>query len=459
MMQESDLQPVPSVAPRREHQTIGHEIPASPERPHRADVDPLGPDTLLALQRSHGNRFVGNMLAAHNALLSRQPAPPPVPDPAGPHQADLSPSEAATRIELALFDSGGYFEGARSVLQNFENDMRELGWYAGAHHAGESEGNSAAKDAAIEAAKAVGKKALEKLLVQIGGDVMEGLPAVGTAAAIVSLIGTALKGVDTYTPVITERAAKPAHQVYVEGLKKQVDQEQRSLRNKWTAGKDEIMKKVDVKKLLATSNQIEQAEESLKSSYYPDLVDGYLRIAPRGREVELPTPHSEFTGESKTVLKGLGKGQFATTIRSREIYVELAASGYEPAKMNVVRTVIPELPSTVLSRLNDPEETKGTFFGNLPFERMIIEAKTPVGPARIVYQLASATFDIPEYPHYSRMFCKQIGKQSEGGHLDTGTGGGIAGVPQPLTHQEFLGAELLYSDLAGRPLSAMNFAA
>jgi hypothetical protein len=282
------------------------------------------------------------------------------------------------------------------------------------------------------------------------------MPAGLAAKAIVSIVEGVVSEIASYEPVITQPALKPAHQIYAEGLIAVVNQQQAHLQDQWTKQHDETVARVGVDGIKQYADQIEQATALVSKSYYPHLTAGYIPLAP-SRSVELETPHARYTGEGRGVPSFHGP-RFVSQIRSGEIFIELQAWDTAPSAMRIVRTVVPELSSKVLARLNDPAETQGHSLGTLPYTRLVMEVTTTGGPARVVYDRGSGTFDIPDYPHYSRMFCKEIAK-SAGNRADRRGPLDFRTMSSPPSMLELDGATLLYASVASRPLSELQFQA
>ncbi len=171
-------------------------------------------------------------------------------------------------------------------------------------------------------------------------------------------------------------------------------------------------------------------------------MSGYLPLSP-SKSLELETPHAKFTGEGRGFTPFVGSSTYVSQIEHRDIYVELKATSYVLEQMQIIRTVVPELPSTVLAQLN----TQNNFFGTLPYRRLVIEADSPLGPARIVFNTSDGSFDIPISPHFSSAFLREVFK------VQTGSLGG------KYSSAEFSGAVHILSWILNQPLNRMNFSA
>jgi hypothetical protein len=429
----------------------------------------FSPSAVMQLQRTVGNQAVQRLISGRTGSVSKagndtlqRDGPTNVRDAPKVPQVDkatLDGSEAASLIELRLFDSDGYFAAVRQRIGDFKDDMvTELGWYAGDKKEKDKKRSPVADvgmDIAKEQAKKVGKKAVSILVQGLSAGAIGAGPAGAAAAVLVPLITKLLS--DDYNPVVTKVALKPPHQLFIESLLQIISAQQGELRNQWTKSRTEAIKQEGVAGLTRFAAQIEQATQQIRQRLYPEMVAAYMAFAP-AREVTLETPHSKYTGEKQGTIDFFGYGagaHFASKIKSGEIYVEIdASSGYNTSGMRIKRTVVPELPSTVLAELNDPNLPKdmGIAWGTLPYKRLIMEAGNSNFPARVTYEPATSKALPTESPHYSAMFCTEVAKAH-------GNQGNTTLPGQRFSTLELSGASLLYTWVVTRPLSELHFSA
>lgn len=373
--------------------------------------------------------------------------------------AKLDAGEAASLVELRLFDSNGYFATVKDEINKFKSDMTtELGWYAGDKKESDEKLSpyiEVGVDKAKEKAKDVGKAALSILIQGLSVGRIGTGPAGAAAGLLVPLITKLVES--DYSPVKLEVARKPSYQVFVESLLAIVAKQHSELRNVWTKNRSEAIEQEGAEGLSRYAALIEQATEQVRQRLYTEMVGAYMAYAPQ-HSVNLETPHSRYTGEKQGVIDffGMGDGaRYATKFKSTEIYVEIdASSGFHTSNMRVKRTVIPELPSTVLRQLNDPNLPKDMVLAmcKLPFNRIIMEAGSSNAPARVVYDRSTSRVEPAETPHFSRMFCTQVAKA----HGDRGN---VTLPGQRFTTLELGGATQLYTWVVTRPFSELNFSA
>src|SRR5690606_15576691 len=101
----------------------------------RTTAPSFSPSTILKLQRTIGNQAVRRLMGhtlqrapggGATEVVGNAPKVPTVAD------AKLDAGEAASLVELRLFDSNGYFATVKDEINKFKSDMTtELGWYAG----------------------------------------------------------------------------------------------------------------------------------------------------------------------------------------------------------------------------------------------------------------------------------------------------------------------------------------
>lgn len=391
----------------------------------------------------------GGRLLAHelthtlqqNEIIKRQVAPPDT----SPSLV-LSAAEAAERVQLRLFDSGGFFATQNQVLNQFRSDMMAVGWFAGDRRTTSSGVTiSSVAQAAIQgAASEAATKGMEIVLTSLGGFAAASGGLI--AGGLVGILAAEIVRINSYNPVITELALKPPHQIFIESMQDIINSTQEHVRDQWTLQRDETIAQFGAAGLSQYADRIRTATTVIRNNYYTHLVFRFLPFAER-KSTELETPHALYTGEGRGFTPFVGSSTHVSTISTGQIYVELSAdSSYN---LTVVRTVIPELRSGVLNQLN----SQSMIFSTLPIRRLIIEANSPIGPARIVWNSSSASFDVPDSPHFSREFCRQVYRAKTG---DTGLDH-IGGVSGGLTEQQFAGAVNVYAWLLGLPLNRMNF--
>ena len=145
-----------------------------------------------------------------------------------------------------------------------------------------------------------------------------------------------------------------------------------------------------------------------------------------------------------------GARYWVESIAADEVYVEFAASGFTQSTFRIVRTVVPRLPSTVLAQLNSNTDPHATL-SNLPFRRLVMEANTPVGPVKLMWDPATARLTAADTPHFSKFFCLRVA-QTAGVNANFTTG-------QDMSSGEYTGAVTVYAWIVTQPLGQMHFSA
>lgn len=369
---------------------------------------------------------------------------------AGPTDA----AGAAALVTLELFDSDGFFAAVREVLQQFQTDMTtQLGWYAGSQTQPvpvHGLAGQIAIGAATELAKSTGKSALTVLVEGLSGGMVAAGPAGAVAGYLLSAITTSLADMDSYRPVVTAEAQKPAHQVLIESIRDVLRRGQEDLRQNWTAQITAATRDLGVGGLMQYVQKIRDARDAVRRSFYLELVTAYLQLGTGGQAVELETPHAYYTGVGKGFKLGSPARTWVETIAPDEVYVEFAASGYANADFRVIRTVVPRLPSTVLAQLNANPDPQATL-GNLPRRRIVAEGQTPIGPAKLWWDFATGRVGAEPIPHFSRMFALNVA-QAAGNRTNWTTGG-------DMSSGELNGTTLFFTWLITQPLNRLHFSA
>ena len=337
-------------------------LPADPEKTHPA-LTPVPPQAdhaaltkldpgvaagmLTRMQATHGNAYVSRL--ARSAQLQRNPstdAPIKVqPD------APLSAREASTQLLMKLFGADGLYATMGKHLTQFEGDMKtELGWYAGDKKSSDKKkkGVDAAMEAASSAAKSKAKETITAGLTALVGLIPKAGGPAGTAAGL--LAGVLWKEFDKiaeFDPMVTEPALKQPHQHYIEAMDLARRRSSRTLMELVTANLDEMSagSVEDVKHMLKL---VDDAIATVDGRFYLDIVQGYRDIAP-AKTVEPETPHAMHTGEKRGIWGG---GTWVTPIKSGTIYVQFKTKGSRPEDIQIVRTIVPELPSDVMERFD-----------------------------------------------------------------------------------------------------------
>lgn len=361
---------------------------------------------------------------------------------------------AAQLVSLELFDSDGFFAAVREVLQQFQTDMTtQLGWYAGTQTQPVPVHGLAGRiaiGAAGDLAKSTGKSALAILVQGLSGATVTAGPAGAVAGYLLGAITTSLTDLDSYRPVVTAEAQKPAHQVLIESIRDVLRRGQEDLRQNWTSQMSAAIRDLGVGGLTQYAQKIRDARDAVRRSFYLELVTAYLQLGTGGRAVELETPHAYYTGVGKGFKLGSPARTWVETIAPDEVYVEFAATGYSNADFRVIRTVVPRLPSTVLAELNASTDPQATL-GNLPRRRIVAEGNTPIGPVKLWWDFATGRVWAEPIPHFSKMFALNVA-QAAGNQTNWTTGG-------DMTSGELNGTTLFFTWLITQPLSRLHFSA
>lgn len=446
------------------HRTLVHELAhvvqqrggagtAGPLQVSRADDASERAADSAAREVSSGRRVTG-LIGTAARRVARQTASGVGQQVSAPQigSVALDANEAAERVTLLLFDSHGFFQALRDVLDAFEHDMKtRLGWYAGSQIAPAPQSGLAgriATGAAGDVAKQVGKAALGVLVQGLSGATIGAGPAGVAAGLLVGAITTAIGDLDTYRPVVLVEARKPAHQVLIESIRDAVGHAQDDLRDQWTAQITESVRQLGVAGLTEYARRIRQATDEVRASFYLALVSAYLRLGTGGQDVELETPHALYSGSGRGFKVFQGARYWVETIAADEVYVEFTATGFTEADFRITRTVVPRLPSTVLQELNASTDPTARL-ANLPFGRLVMEGKTPVGPAKLVWD--GRDFTAPDTPHFAKLFLLNIAKAA-GDNTNWVTGG-------DLSSGEHNGAVHLYAWIVTQPIGQLHFSA
>ena len=401
-----------------------------------AKMDPgLAAGMLTRMQSTHGNAHVSRL--ARSAQLQRNPsADAPVkvkPD------ATLSAREGAAQLVVKLFGTDGLYDTMGKHLTSFENDMKtELGWYAGDKKASskKKKGVDAAVDAASSAAKSkaketitAGVKALAGLIPKVGG------PA-GTAAGL--LAGVLWKEFDKiaeFDPMVTEPALKQPHQHYIEAMDLARRRSSRTLMEQVTANLDE-MSAGSVEDVKAMLKLVDDGIAQVDARFYLDIVKGYRDIAP-AKTIEPETPHAQYTGEQRGIWGG---GTWVTPIKSGTIYVQFKAAGSRPDDIQIVRTLVPELPSDVMERF-DSVASSLTLGHLVEMDELVMEGDVMNNwKVRIVKEATTSKLKWAESPSWTEQYLSGVAE--------------AMGGPRNEDHFKFhTGAVNVYAKIATTPLS------
>ena len=339
--------------------------------------------------------------------------------------------------------------------------MMQLGWYAGERHAGRRNSTArsptALREQAIDVVKDRGREG--------AGDpdhrALDRAPSAPARPASVrpsswrssSRFSADLAALPTGRSHSSRRS--PPTRSTRRACSPTVQEAQRRLEDRWTSRRDEAVAQAGVAGLQQYAEQIRQATTLVESTYYPELVAGYLPLAPgrtaRARDAALPSTRARAAGSRHSV----GSSHYVSQIRGRDIYVELAASDFVPAQMRIVQTVVPELPSTVLARLNDPAETQG---------QLLSTASDASSGHRGDHVDRSRERRVR---HGIRIVRRALTHRTSRGSSAGASGSSMAGRRASITRaarvrspsMQFAGAVGLYGTILSKPLSAMQFQA
>jgi hypothetical protein len=444
------------------HHTLAHEIAHVVQQrgapsggpltvSHPADASEQAADTaaqrVAAGGRATGLAGTGRRQVARQVPQTGQTQNVQPPRVTGPTDA----AGAAQLVTLELFDSDGYFATVRAILQQFQDEMTtQLGWYAGSQtQAAPVHGvpGQIAIGAASEVAKTAGKSALTILVQGLSGGLVAAGPAGATAGFLLSAITTSIADVDSYRPVVLAEAQKPPHQVLIEGIRDVIHRGQEDVRQNWTAQMTQATRDLGVSGLTAYANQIRRATETVRQSFYLELVAAYLRLGTGGQSLEWQTPHAQYTGEGRGFQAFHGARYWVETIAADEVYVEFAASDFTPSAFRILRTIVPRLPSRVLAQLNSNTDPQA-MLASLPYRRLVMEANTPVGPVKLMWDTATARLTAADIPHFSKFFCLRV---AQAAGVNTNTAG------QDMSTGEYTGAVTVYAWIVSQPLNRMHF--
>lgn len=306
--------------------------------------------------------------------------------------------------------------------------------YAGDRREGEEENTTerVINDSINKIGVMVAKKALTTIIQGLSGAIIGSGPAGLTSLLIINAAKSIVE--DSYRPVETRIAKQSPLKVYIESVRNTVGELVEKYQEVWTSAKNELTA-LGAQRLNLVLNQIKSSRAEIKKSFYADLTIGYLKIAPN-RSLELPTPHARYTGKERGWNRW--NRTWVTRIYSREIYTEIHASNYNEDDIEVIRTIIPELPSDVLAKLNQLSIPVAI----LPFNSFIIEGNSPLGPIRVVFKSGRPVMPAIT-PSFSSEFCERLSKQH-----------GVRGDRSALRLD---GAALLYSWIVTRPMNTMKF--
>jgi hypothetical protein len=141
----------------------------------------------------------------------------------------------------------------------------------------------------------------------------------------------------------------------------------------------------------------------LGHAVHPFFANGGLGTG--GSAVEVRAPHAQHTGQGRAFQVIQGRATGVESIAADEVYVEFAATG--SAQADVVKTIVPWLPSTVPAQLDGDPDPHATL-GNLPFRRLVVEADTKVGPVKLMWDTATARLTAADIPHFSKFSCLRV---------------------------------------------------
>jgi len=376
---------------------------------------------LLRLQQGPGNGYCSRLLAedaspvragAAGPLLQRdgtivKPKSGVESQIKGKSGAKLSGTEAVHRLELKLFAEDGFFSTLHRVVGRFKDDMKtELGWYAGDKKASgkKKTGLDAATQAVVGTAKTKAKEAITDGLKLLASQIPKvGGPASTAAGIVAGVLWSQFDKIAEYDPVVTELAQVAPHQHYIEALEGTLAKANRELQVTLTENEDEMAAgPLDDVKALTT--KVDEATNNAEKTFYFDVVQGYRAVAP-ARTVELETPHARWSGEKRGLYGG---GTYVTPIKSGTVYVEFKAKGVDVDDIQIVKTVVPELPKDVLGHLNesDPSLTLGHLAGTA---QMLIEGATGSWQIRIVREPGGKLVPADQ-PSYTKQYLREVAK-------------------------------------------------
>jgi hypothetical protein len=101
----------------------------------------------------------------------------------------------------------------------------------------------------------------------------------------------------------------------------------------------------------------------------------------------------------------------------------------------------------VLAQLNSNTDPQA-MLASLPYRRLVMEANTPVGPVKLMWDTATARLTAADIPHFSKFFCLRV---AQAAGVNTNTAG------QDMSTGEYTGAVTVYAWIVSQPLNRMHF--